>query len=54
MISGSNNAHYPFAMDIPTDNFIPMTEGRRIEREDLLYLDRANSNGTENTNWYIK
>lgn len=43
---------YPFAMDIPMKNFIPVTESVKIDTEYPNYLKWVVSGGTTNKDWY--
>lgn len=43
---------YPFAIDIPIVNFIPVTEKSSIDTEYLYFKAWADSKGKEYTDWY--
>lgn len=44
--------NYPFAIDIPKLNFIPVTETKRIDSEYPDFSKWAESKGTSYTDWY--
>lgn len=44
---------YPYAMCIPTTDFKPVTEGKRIETDYPLYIQWADSRGEEAKDWYL-
>lgn len=43
---------YPYAIDIPIWDFIPVTETHNIDTEYSYFKDWADSKGKEHTNWY--
>lgn len=45
---------YPFAIDIPILNFIPVTETHNIDTEYPYFKDWADSKGSRHTDWYEK
>ena len=43
---------YPFAIDIPMSDFVPVTETHNIDTEYPYFKDWADSGGAKHTNWY--
>ena len=43
---------YPFAIDIPMLNFIPVTETHNIDTEYPYFKNWADSWGSKSTDWY--
>lgn len=59
LIGSGNDAYYidsegayPFAIDIPMSDFVPVTETHNIDTEYPYFKDWADSGGAKHTNWY--
>ena len=45
---------YPFAIDIPIKNFVPVSESKHIDVEYPKFKSWADSNGSKDHDWYKK
>lgn len=48
-----NDAGFPFAMNIPTQNYIIVPEKQRIDKKYPMFNDWVKSIGMSNTDWYL-